>query len=298
MRRAAPLLATLALLAVGPAAHAIDHDNIDAGRPLKIEDADAIAFRERALEVGAAPTWTRGGSGTPRGFAGVGLSVEYLYGFAFNTHLNVGLDPYAARRVRSGGGSAGRHIVVRPTPGAGGGTGVSAVYGGGYRFEAGELSLGVFHNFNRETLATPAYAVRADVHLPLGGSPYGGPGFRLRGILSRTFAQYNRLHVNADAHFETDPPAGERRFLPALTVGVSRPLGLPTRFDRTVLAELGARASEEEGRGTVFHGGVGLRQQVTPRSVFDAGLTADFAATDARATRESLRLVAGYSTQF
>ncbi len=33
-------------------AFAIDHNNIDAGRPLGFDDAEAVAYRERAVEAG------------------------------------------------------------------------------------------------------------------------------------------------------------------------------------------------------------------------------------------------------
>ena len=251
-------------LLVPPAAHAVDHDNLDSGRPLRLEDAEAIAFRELAFEFGVAPTRPRGSSGL-----GLGLTAEYLYGFALNSHLSVDVDPYVG--ARSGSGDR--------------------------RFDVGDIGVGVFHNFNRETLSRPAFAVRADAYLPTGRGSRG-MGLRLRGIMTRTFSQYSRFHVNVDANTHTAPEDGECRFQPAVTVGISRPIGYPTSFNRTFAAELGARASEESGQGAVFYAGAGLRQQVTVRSVFDAGITSDFAATKGGASRETVRLVAGYSTQF
>jgi len=249
-----------------PAARAVDHDNLDSSRPLRIEDAESIAFRERAIEFGVAPTFPyRAG----RGSVGLGLSAEYLYGFALNTHLSVDFDPYLGARSQSNEN----------------------------RFDIGDVGIGVFHSLNRETLARPALAVRADAYLPTGRGSRGA-GFRLRGIASRTFNQYSRFHVNVDANLRTDAGEGERSFAPALTVGISRPLGYPTRFDRTGVMELGVRASEESGKGAVFYAGAGLRQQVTVRSVADIGITSDFAASDRGAARDGLRLVAGYSTQF
>lgn len=248
-------------------AWAIDHDNLDSGRPLRIEDAQSIAFRERALEFGLAPTFPYRAR---RGSVGLGLSAEYLYGFALNSHLSLDFDPYVG--ARSGASDQ--------------------------RFDLGNIGVGVFHNINRETLEKPAYAVRADVFLPTGRN-VRGVGIRLRGILSRTFKQYSRFHVNADATVTARATGGERSFLPALTLGITRPLGYPNAFNRTGLAELGVRASEERSGGAILSAGVGLRQQVTVRSVFDIGLQSEFAAPQQRpAARESLRLTAGYSTQF
>ena len=243
---------------------AIDHDNVDGGRPLVFDDAESIAFRERAIEFGIAPY-----SPYRRGGLGIGLSAEYLYGFALNSHFSIDFDPSLG--ARSGSGDQ--------------------------QFTLGNVGLGVFHNFNRETLKTPAYAVRADVYLPTGRGARGA-GLRLRGIMRRTFNQYSRFHLNVDANVQTSPQSGDRSFIPAVTVGFTRPLGYPTYFNRTGLAEFGVRASEETGRGAIFYAGVGIRQQVTARSALDVGVQSDFAATNSGAARDNVRLVAGYSTQF
>jgi hypothetical protein len=86
--------------------------------------------------------------------------------------------------------------------------------------------------------------------------------------------------------------------MPAVTLGFTRPVGYPTSFNRTMVAELGTRASQETGKGAVLYTGVGLRQQVTVRSVIDVGIQSDFAGTKSGASRDALRLTAGYSTQF
>lgn len=261
----ASVLLCLSLGSIIPA-WATDHDNLDSSRPLRIEDAESIAFRERDFEFGMAPTFPYRPS---RAAMGLGMSAEYLYGFALNTHLSVDFDPSLGARSLSGD----------------------------RRFDPGNIGVGVFRTLNRETLARPALAVRTDLYLPTARGERG-VGLRLRGILSRTFRQYSRVHVNADVVVRTHTGVGERSFLPALTVGVSRPMGYPTRFDRTAVAEIGARASEERGKGAIFSAGIGLRQQMTVRTVLDIGITTDFAATSSGASRDNLRLVAGLSTQF
>jgi hypothetical protein len=262
VKRFFPALATLLLLATP--ALAIDHDNIDASRPLSFDDAESIAFRERAFELGL-----RGFAPYRRNAPGGALSLEYLYGFRVNTHFSVDVDPSFGARSGSGDNRA----------------------------DIGDVGFGVLHNFNRETLRRPAFAIRADAYLPTGRGARG-VGTRLRGIMSRTFNQYSRFHINADLNFQTNPGQGERAVAPAMTFGFTRPLGYPTSFNRTGLAELGVRASQEANRGAVFYAGVGLRQQVTVRSVFDIGLQSDFAATSRGAARDNVRLIAGYSTQF
>ena len=254
----------LSLLLTALPALAIDHDNIDAGRPLRFDDAESIAFRERAVEFGLAAY-----SPFRRGGIGVGFAAEYLYGFKVNSYYSVDFDPSVG--ARSGSGDK--------------------------RFDAGNIGLGLFHNFNRETLTRPAFSARVDAYLPTGRGSRGTQ-FRLRGIMSRTFNQYSRFHINVDANVQTSARDGERSFLPTVTLGFTRPLGYPTYFNRTGLAEVGVRASQETGRGAIFYGGVGVRQQVTVRSVLDLGMQSDFAVTNSGAARDNVRLIVGYSTQF
>jgi len=264
VRRAPGAAAALLLLAVlaAPAARASDHNNIDAGRPLRFDDAETIAFGERDFEYGLSLGFGRGRA------AGLGLTAEYLVGVALNTHVSVGIDASVGGRADNGNDTG---------------------------LDIGGVGIGVLHNFNREYGGTPAFSLRGDVFLPTGRGGAHGADLRLRAILSRAHGPYGRLHLNADAVFAIDPGENERTFRPALTLGYSVPLGYPTRFDRTGLAEIGIRSGEE--RGTVVSGGVGLRQQVTPRAVIDAGIQSDLAGSR-RAPRETLRLVAGYSTAF
>lgn len=257
------LLAAFVVLGAANTARASDHNNVDAGRPLGFDDAESIAFGERDWEFGA-------GLGGGRGRrASLGLSAEYLFGFALNSHVSVAFDP-------SFGGRAGGTSDARA--------------------DLGDIGVGVFHNFNREYGRTPALSVRGDAFLPTGRDSRG-VNFRLRAIASRSFRQYARLHLNVDANIVTRPGASERAFWPAVTLGYSAPLGFPARFDRTLLAELSYQNGEETGQSGRLAAGIGVRQQVSVRSVLDAGVQSDlvrFSGTPG----ESVRVVAGYSTAF
>lgn len=243
----------LVLILAAPAL-AVDHDNVDAGRPLDFDDAETIAYRERAIEFGAALFQERGGA------VAAGASAEFLTGFAHNWQLNAGIDPQLSRR-----------------------------------FDAGNVEIGVQHNFNRETLTSPAFGLRADVALPTGRDARGLDG-RLRAIASRKLGRYGRLHLNADLGFNDRARPDERQLLPGTILGYSVPLGFPTRFDRTFLAQIGYRTAPEKGDDGLLNLGIGLRQQVSVRSVFDIGLKADIAGSGP--DRENFRIVAGYSTAF
>lgn len=242
-------------------ARAVDHNNIDANRPLSFDDAESIGLGEQSLEVGVSLVKPRGRS------VGGEFEVEYLYGFAPNTHLNIGIDP-----------SVGGRADTDDT-----------------RFDPGNVSVGVFHNFNREYDNTPAFAVRADASLPTGRDSRG-VDFRLRGIASKTIGQYDRLHLNADLNVKTQTDDGDRSIVPGVILGYSRPLGYPRRFDRTILAEVGVRGSEEKEGGAIMSAGIGLRQQVGYQSVLDIGLKSDIAGGNGE--RDDVRLTVGYSTAF
>lgn len=251
--------AIAAALSVAERALAVDHNNIDANRPLNFDDADSIGFREQALDLGGALLIPEGES------VGGEFEIEYLYGFAPNTHLNIGIDP----------------IIEEDNDET--------------EFSIGDLSVGVLHNFNREYNNTPAFALRGDAAFPTGNDSEG-VDFRLRGIASKTVGQYNRLHLNLDANFTTATEDGNRSFVPGAILGYSRPIGYPTNFTRTFLAEVGVRGSEIEDDGTVVTLGAGLRQQIGYQSVLDLGIQGDIAGEEGEPNE--LRLVAGYSFAF
>ena len=251
------------LLAVFPLAptYATDHNNLDDNRPLNFDDAEAVAYREKTIEFGAALSTPR------RGGLNLDGDAEFLYGVRRNTQLSFGLDPLFARDA----GDNSRHASL------------------------GDANIGLLHNFNRETQSTPAFALRADAYLPTGRDSRG-VDYRLRGIASRRCGQYGRLHLNLDLGVNSQARGGERSTLPAVILGYSRPLGYPTRFNRTLVAELGYRAAERSRNAGLVNVGIGIRQQVTVRSVFDLGLTSDIVGGGNERSR--LRLVAGYATSF
>lgn len=257
------ILTTVLSLSLGvmlPPALAVDHDNVDANRPLEFDDAETIAFQEKTLEWGGALAKPRSGK------SGLEGEAEFLYGFAKNWHLNVGLHPS-----------------------------FTAEGGGKRRGNIGDLSLGVQHNFNRETERAPALGLRVDTAIPAGRDSRG-LDFRLRGIASRQWGRYGRLHLNGDLNINNRAAPSERNLAPGVILGYSVPLGFPTRFDRTLLAQVGYRVNPERDQRGLIKLGIGLRQQVTPRSVLDLGLLSDIAGSGAE--REKFRLVAGYSTAF
>src|SRR5437867_2535862 len=93
--------ALVVLGASGGIAEAIDHTNLDEGRPLRLEDAYAIAHGEISVETGAGFTLLE--RGPHRGL----FPVEILYGALPNLQLGLGstllTDPGASDdRPKSG----------------------------------------------------------------------------------------------------------------------------------------------------------------------------------------------------
>ncbi len=257
------LIPALAVLLATPA-FAVDHNNLDAGRPLDFDDAASVAYREKAFEVGGAIVKPKDGK------TGVEGAAELLYGLAKNSHVSLGFDP---KYVADSSG---------------------APLGAKRRSDFGAVALGFFHNFNREYGNTPALAVRADAFLPTGRDSQG-VDVRLRGIASKQVGRFDRVHLNLDLFLNNSAGAGERKTQPGVILGYSHPLGLPSRFDRTFVAQVGYHANPLSGQNGLTTIGIGLRQQVTVRSVFDVGVTSDVSGG---ANRESFKLIAGYSTQF
>lgn len=80
------LFSTMLVGAVAIADAQTDHDNLDAGRPLRFEDAEPVAFRTMALEYGF-------GLNAPRNRRlGLDGTLEFIYGVHLNGQLELGFD--------------------------------------------------------------------------------------------------------------------------------------------------------------------------------------------------------------
>jgi hypothetical protein len=123
------LILVAACLVIAAEAAAIDHKNLDEGRPLRVEDAYPIAAREVSVEAGAGFTLQR--RGPDRGV----FPVEILYGAAPN--LQIGL---------------GTRLSTDP-------------HGIDEQTTSGDLRVSALYNFNQETLEVPAFAAKLDVGL-------------------------------------------------------------------------------------------------------------------------------------
>ncbi|MBL8059418.1 MAG: hypothetical protein JNK63_01740 [Chthonomonas sp.] len=247
------VLMVLPLALAGAFAHASDHNNIEAGRPLSFDDAYSIAYGERALELGfSIDTFRRRGPD-------YGLKAEYKVGFAKNQDLAIAFHPHS-----SGG-----------------------------RGDFGDVEIGYFHGVRREVGNAPALGYRVDVALPTGRDSRG-VDVHLRGVATKALRQYDKVHLNLDLSVPTDPAPGERSLALGAVLGYSTPLGYPRSFDQTLVAEFALNQSPTKGEGPMGSIGLGLRKQMSPRAVFDVGLSTDLFGPD----RTALRFAAGYSVSF
>jgi len=232
------------LLLVPVAALAIDHKNLDEGRPLRLEDAYAISTGEIALEAGAGFTLRR--RGADRGF----FPIEVLCGAFPNFQVGVGATLSTDPRE-----------IDEPT-------------------KSGDLRTGALYNLNQETLVMPAFGVKLEVELPTGVDSKG-VDVEVKGIVTKSFERLS-FHFNAAYLFFTDSDRGERDGRYELVLGASYPIGAP-RFTRaTLIADVFTEQSTRRGESNVAGTEIGLRYQLTPSIVWDIGVGTEFSGPSDR----------------
>ena len=228
--------ALLALAALE--ARALDHDNLDPNRPIGMEDAYAIPKGEIGLEGGVRFNDRRAGR------TRVTFQPQIIYGAFDNTQIEIQGDLFTDP-----------HSLVGAN-------------------KSGDLHLGVLYNFNTETLALPAMAVRVEADLPTGVSSKG-VDTQVTGILTRSFGRL-RAHLNLGYGLLGSPQGEERPAGYRAVAAVSYPLGYPTSFRDTVIASVYTRQSDLRGQRNHTGVEIGVRHQLTSRVVLDGGLGTEF----------------------
>jgi hypothetical protein len=238
----------LALLMAIPAnvAYAIDHDNLDEGRPLRLEDAYPIAAGEWALETGVGISAQR--KSRARGL----FPLEVLYGLAPNLQVSLGTtfatDPKSLEE----------------------------------QTKSGDLRVSALYNFNQETLSLPAFGVRVTVNAPT-GTASSGVDVRIKGLVTRSF---DRLSVHLNPVFEvlSGTTAVERDSRYELTLGASYPLGAPKHTLTTIIGDVFTGQAPRRVEPQIAGAEIGVRQQWTPWTVLDAGIGTEFAGPPNRSS--------------
>jgi outer membrane putative beta-barrel porin/alpha-amylase len=233
------LVASIVLALIPVSAFAIDHKNLDEGRPLRLDDAYAISTGEIAVEAGAGFTLQRRRS--HRGF----FPIEVLYGAFPNFQIGLGTllstDP--------------REVDERP--------------------KSGDVRFNALYNFNQETLGLPAFGVKLGLEAPTGIDSRGF-AVELKGIVTKSFERLS-IHFNGGYEFFTDSRREERDGQYSLVLGASYPVGAPKFTRATLIADVFSEQSVHRGEPNVVGTELGLRYQLTPRIVWDVGVGTEFA---------------------
>jgi hypothetical protein len=217
---------------------AIDHKNLDEGRPLRLEDPYPIAAGEWALEAGAGFRLARRGSDQ-----GV-FPLEVLYGPLPNLQLGVGSVLFTDPRE-----------IDEQT-------------------KSGDLQLSGLYNFNQETLTLPAFGAKLTINLPTGVKS-SGVDVELKGLATKSFDRLS-VHLNAAYAFASGTARGERDGRYELALGASYPIGAPRYTRTTLVGDLFAEQATQRGEPEIVGVEVGFRHQLTPRLVLDAGIGTEF----------------------
>ena len=228
-----PVLMSALLALAALEARALDHDNLDPNRPIGMEDAYAIPKGEIGLEGGVRFNDRRAGR------TRVTFQPQIIYGAFDNTQIEIQGDLFTDP-----------HSLVGAN-------------------KSGDLHLGVLYNFNTETLALPAMAVRVEADLPTGVSSKG-VDTQVTGILTRSFGRL-RAHLNLGYGLLGSPQGEERPAGYRAVAAVSYPLGYPTSFRDTVIASVYTRQSDLRGQRNHTGVEIGVRHQLTSRVVLDGG---------------------------
>lgn len=233
----------LALLLVLPrgARAQTDFMNTDRGRPFAVEDA--LTVERWALEVQLSPVRIER-------TAGAATRVSTTPGF------NFGLLPRVELTVEF-------PLVERHT-------------GSKRTLSLAGLEVGLLHQLNAESEHLPAFGLRLDATLPVGGLAPSHEYTSVGVLATRSFDAGIRLHANANANLaggSTLPIVGdpEARFHSNWSAGVALDKTFPLHF-----ALVGIEGMLREPNGMPgareWSVGLGARLQVDPRWSLDAGL--------------------------
>ena len=226
--------AILFLLMMPTVVWALDHDNLEPNRPIAIEDAYVVPKGEIGVEGGLLFSDRR------QGRSRFAFQPQLIIGAFENTQLELSSDLQTDPRT-----------VVGDE-------------------KSGNLTVGALYNVNTETLDLPAFAARVQLGLPTGVNARG-VDTALTGVITRSYGRW-RTHVNVGYSFLGSPQGLERAGMYRVVAAVSYPLGYPTSFNDTIIANVFTRQSDLVGQRNPTGIGIGLRHQVSSRVVADIGI--------------------------
>lgn len=214
-----------------------DYYNTDSGRPVRVEDAYPV--ERYAFEAQVAPLRLER---SDAGVYGWEFEPELAYGILARTHVEVGV-PLTF-------GDAG---------------------GGNEEFGVGGVDVSLFHNLNVETAGLPAFAIAADVLVPVGNASPDGVYPSVKAIATRTFS-FSRVHLNAQYTFGATPRVTEEvgetsRWLAGVAVDKTFPIRAAL-----VIADAYIEQPLYAGEPLRWTVEAGTRYQLDPFFAVDAGV--------------------------
>jgi hypothetical protein len=234
--------AVLAAALAAPAAAQTDYYNTDKGRPVRVEDAYPV--ERHAFELQLAPLKLEREAG---GVYNWEVAPEVAWGVLPRTQLELAF-PLAYLDAGAAGKASGLAGIE-----------VAALY-----------------NLNNETRTLPAFAIAADVLLPVGGLGPDRAYPTIKGIATRTFSRA-RFHANAE--YTLGPDAGEgdevgeaSRWMAGLAVDRTFPIR-----SLLVTADLFAEQALDSGESLSWTAEAGIRYQTSPQFNVDLGIGRRFA---------------------
>jgi len=214
-----------------PAGRAADHLNLEEGLPVQIEDAYPIGFMGREFQ-----------------------------GLARYEHAEDGTDTIIFRPVLEVGVWRNAQVAVES----------DLIAGNGDRTGSGNVAVHGLYNFNTETLAWPALAIKGGLEFPTGKSAEGVDTtlkFLLTKTVGKSLDSLDRIHFNAAWMHNAEALEDERDDHYMLGLGYSR------RVHADAILVVDYIFEQERQEDTDMHLiELGLRYQCTPLSVIAAGI--------------------------
>ncbi len=223
-------------------ANAIDHSNLDEGRPLRVEDPYSISEGEIELEAGI------GFAAERRNKDRLFIPVEILYGALPNFQISIGTG-FSSESVDE-------------------------------QAKFGDIEIEALYNFNQETLNIPALGVRVGASLPTGVDS-AGTILTVKGLATKSIGRLS-IHGNAAYKFLNGDEGNEEDNRLEFILGASCPIGAPGFTRLTLIGDVFTDFSVEDNNRSVVGSELGLRYQLTQRVVLDTGVGSEFTGASER----------------
>lgn len=223
---------------------ALDHGNLDEGRPLYIQDAYPVSQGELIIESGVGFRTRRRAS--DQWF----FPIQFVYGILPNTQLEVGTTFFTSPHDNDGPG------------------------------KSGDAGISILYNFNQESLTLPALALKGGLQFPTGVDA-SGIDSELTGIITKSFHRLT-LNFNAGYQFIGSQNRDDRDGRYKLVFGGSYPIGAPIHTRTVLLADTFLEQGARRGTKKTVGGGIGFRHQLRERLVLDLGIGSEFSGPSDR----------------